>query len=120
MVKMKVGAITIGQSPRTDVVQELLPLMGEQVERNSGRCIRWAHSGGYPGICTRTRGLYFNLATSGRKFGYVCRTTYSAPAAAVYRSVGRAGRKFDSVFVHGRFSGYVSFESAIDFSVQGA
>ena len=32
MVKMKVGAITIGQSPRTDVVQELLPLMGEQVE----------------------------------------------------------------------------------------
>ena len=32
MVKMKVGAITIGQSPRTDVVQELFPLMGEQVE----------------------------------------------------------------------------------------
>lgn len=32
MVKMKVGAITIGQSPRADVVQELLPLMGEQVE----------------------------------------------------------------------------------------
>ncbi|MFQ8842810.1 MAG: hypothetical protein ACLR8P_19865 [Clostridium fessum] len=33
---------------------------------------------------------------------------------------GRAGRKFDSVFVHGRFSSCVSFESAIDFSVQGA
>ena len=32
MLKMKVGAITIGQSPRADVVQELLPLMGEQVE----------------------------------------------------------------------------------------
>ena len=32
MVKVKVGAITIGQSPRMDVVQELFPLMGEQVE----------------------------------------------------------------------------------------
>ncbi|WP_449290942.1 AroM family protein [Oscillibacter ruminantium] len=29
---VKVGAVTIGQSPREDVVQDLLPLMGEQVE----------------------------------------------------------------------------------------
>ena len=29
---VKVGAITIGQSPRADVVQELFPLMGDQVE----------------------------------------------------------------------------------------
>lgn len=29
---VKIGAITIGQSPRLDVVQDLLPLMGEQVE----------------------------------------------------------------------------------------
>lgn len=35
--------------------------------------------------------IILNLTTSGRKFGYDCRTTYSAPAAAVYRTVGRAG-----------------------------
>lgn len=29
---VKVGAVTIGQSPREDVVQDLLPLMGGQVE----------------------------------------------------------------------------------------
>lgn len=120
MVKMKVGAITIGQSPRADVVQELLPLMGEQVELIQAGALDGLTREDIQAFGTRTRGLYFNLATSRRKFGYVCRTTYSAPAAAVYRSVGRAGRKFDSVFVHGRFSGCVSFESAIDFSMQGA
>ena len=29
---MKVGAITIGQSPREDVIQDLLPLMDDRVE----------------------------------------------------------------------------------------
>lgn len=29
---IKVGAITIGQSPRTDVTQDILPLLGDQVE----------------------------------------------------------------------------------------
>lgn len=29
---IKVGAITIGQSPRTDVTQDILPLPGDQVE----------------------------------------------------------------------------------------
>ena len=28
----KVGAITIGQAPRTDVTKDILPLLGEEVE----------------------------------------------------------------------------------------
>ena len=29
---IKVGAITIGQAPRTDVTKDILPLLGEEVE----------------------------------------------------------------------------------------
>ena len=106
MVKMKVGAITIGQSPRTDVVQELFPLMGEQVEL--------IQAGALDGLTREdiqafAPGPEDYTLISRLRDGYDCRTTYSAPAAAVYRTVGRAGRKFDSVFVHGGFSGCVSF-----------
>lgn len=110
MVKMKVGAITIGQSPRADVVQELLPLMGEQVELIQAGALDGLTREDIQAFAPGPEDyIYVNLATSGRKFGYVCRTAYSAPAAAVYRSAGKAGRKFDSVFVHGGFSGCISF-----------
>ena len=108
MVKMKVGAITIGQSPRTDVVQELFPLMGEQVEL--------IQAGALDGL---TREDIQAFAPGPEDYTLISRLRdgssvmlaerYSAPAAAVYRTVGRAGRKFDSVFVHGGFSGCVSF-----------
>ena len=106
MVKMKVGAITIGQSPRTDVVQELFPLMGEQVEL--------IQAGALDGL---TREDIQAFAPGPEDYTLISRLRdgssvmiaerhIHAPAAAVYRTV-KSRRKLILFFgARGVFSGW--------------
>ena len=120
MVKMKVGAITIGQSPRADVVQELLPLMGEQVEL--------IQAGALDGL---TREDIQAFAPGPEDYTLISRLRDGSSVMFAERYIlpqlqqcidrlEEQGVNLILFFVHGRFSGCVSFESAIDFSVQGA
>ena len=45
---MKIGAVTIGQSPRVDVTPDILPILGDKIElvqagvlQNLGKVLSW-------------------------------------------------------------------------------
>ena len=78
---IKVGAITIGQSPRTDVTQDILPLLGDQVEL--------LQAGGLDGL-TREEIEAFQpgpddyVLISRRKLRRLCRALYPPQTAKLH------------------------------------
>ena len=108
MVKMKVGAITIGQSPRTDVVQELFPLMGEQVELIQAGALDGL-TRGYPGICTRTEDYTLISRLRDGSSVMIAERHILPQLQQCIERLEEQGVKFDSVFVQGDFPAVFSF-----------